>query len=120
MVDNYISCQGEKGSINISEDVIIAVVKNTVNEVDGVAGLAVTAGADLAELLGIKTVSKGIKVQFVNDAIVIDTIILVNYGCNIVNVAKEVQETVKDAVQAATGIENAIVNVHISGVSFEK
>ena len=49
-----------------------------------------------------------------------DIIITVVYGCNIVNVAREVQEKVMSLVQASTGIENAEVNVHVSGIAFDK
>jgi len=120
MGDNYISCQLEKGSINISEEVIMGVVKTAVSEVEGVAGLSYTAGAEIAELIGIKTVSKGVKVQFVDEKIIVDVIINVMYGCNIVEVAREVQEKVMSLVQASTGIEQAEVNVHVSGISFDK
>ena len=120
MGDNYISCKAENGSINISEDVISTMVRTAITEIDGVAGISNTAGAELAELIGIKTVSKGIKVQIVNDTIKVDAVILVRYGCNIVNVAKEVQNSVTEAVQAITGIDKAEVNVHVSGVAFEK
>ena len=101
MGDNYISCKAENGSINISEEVISTMVRTAITEIDGVAGISNTAGAELAELIGIKTVSKGIKVQ-------------------IVDVAKEVQNSVTEAVQAITGIDKAEVNVHVSGVAFEK
>ena len=120
MGDNYISCKAENGSINISEHVISTMVRTAITEIDGVAGISNTAGAELAELIGIKTVSKGIKVQIVDDTIKVDAVILVRYGCNIVNVAKEVQNSVTEAVQAITGIDKAEVNVHVSGVAFEK
>ena len=120
MGDNYISCKAENGSINISEDVSSTMVRTAITEIDGVAGISNTAGAELAELIGIKTVSKGIKVQIVDDTIKVDAVILVRYGCNIVNVAKEVQNSVTEAVQAITGIDKAEVNVHVSGVAFEK
>ena len=120
MGDNYISCKAENGSINISEDVISTMVRTAITEIDGVAGISNTAGAELAELIGIKTVSKGIKVQIVDDTIKVDAVILVRYGCTIVNVAKEVQNSVTEAVQAITGIDKAEVNVHVSGVAFEK
>lgn len=120
MGDNYISCKAENGSINISEDVISTMVRTAITEIDGVASISNTAGAELAELIGIKTVSKGIKVQIVDDTIKVDAVILVRYGCNIVNVAKEVQNSVTEAVQAITGIDKAEVNVHVSGVAFEK
>ena len=120
MGDNYISCKAENGSINISEEVISTMVRTAITEIDGVAGISNTAGAELAELIGIKTVSKGIKVQIIDDTIKVDAIIMVRYGCNIVNVAKEVQNSVTEAVQAITGIAKAEVNVHVSGVAFEK
>ena len=120
MGDNYISCQLEKGSINISEEVITGVVKSAISEVEGVAGLSYTAGAELAELIGLKSVSKGVKVQFIDEKIIIDVIINVLYGSNIVQVARDVQDKVMSLVQASTGIEHAEVNVHVSGISFEK
>ena len=120
MGENYICCQVEKGSINISEEVITDVVKSAVSEVEGVAGLSYTAGAELAELIGLKTVSKGVKVQFTDGKIIVDVIINVVYGCNIVQVAHEVQEKVITLIQASTGIEQAEVNVHVSGIAFDK
>ena len=120
MGENYISCQVEKGSINISEEVIAGVVKSAVCEVEGVAGLSYTAGAELAELIGLKTVNKGIKVQFVDGKIIIDVIINVMYGCNIVQVARDVQEKIITLLQASTGIEQTEVNVHVSGIAFDQ
>ena len=120
MSDNYISCKEENGSINISEDVISTMVQTAITEIDGVAAISNTAGGELAGLIGLKTISKGIKVQIVDDTIKVDAIILVRYGCNIVNVAREVQNSVTEVVQAITGIDKAEVNVHVSGVAFEK
>lgn len=120
MGENYISCKEENGSINISEDVISGMVRTAITEVEGVAGLSNTAGAEIAELLGIKTLTKGVKVQFDNGTIIVDAIITVSYGSSVVDVAKEVQERVYNAVQVATGIDSAQVNVHVSGIAFEK
>ena len=120
MAENYITCREENGSINISEDVISGMVRAAVAEVDGVAGLSNTAGSELAELIGLKTLPKGVKVQFVDEKIVVDTIVTVMYGFNIVEVAKQVQDKVMTAVQAATGIEQAEIHVHVSGIAFEK
>jgi hypothetical protein len=52
----------------------------TIAEVDGVAGLSNTMGAELTELLGKKSVSKGIKVSFEDGTVIIDALILVRYG----------------------------------------
>lgn len=120
MAENYITCQEAKGSINISEDVIVSLVKSAVGEVEGVSGLSNAAGAELAELIGIKTVSKGVKVAFEDEMIVIDVIINVSYGSSIVSVAKAVQDKLLSTVQSVTGFEKARVNVHVAGISFEK
>ena len=120
MPENYITAQDEKGTINISEDVVLTMVKSAIAEVDGVAGLATTAGKELADLLGIKSATKGIKVQIVDGVLNIDTIITVRYGCNTVAVAEAVQNAVAAAVKDMTGMGKPVVNVHISGVAFEK
>ena len=117
MGENYITCREENGSINISEDVISSMVRTAVSEVEGVAGLSNTAGA---ELIGLKSVTKGVKVQFRDDCIVVDTIITVRYGCKTVEVARNVQEKVLNVIQSTTGFEKAEVNVHVSGIAFEK
>ena len=120
MTENYITCQEDKGTINVSEDVMVAMVRATINEIDGVAALTNNAGAELAELLGIKSVTKGVKVQFVDGVVVVDTIIMVRYGSNVVNVAKQVQDSVSAAVESMTGMGTPRVNVHVSGVAFDK
>ena len=120
MADNYITCQEEKGSINISEEVIVSLVKSAVGEIEGVSGLSHAAGAALAELIGIKTVSKGVKVAFEDDTIVVDVIINVCYGSSIVSVARAVQEKLLSTVQSVTGFEKAKINVHVAGITFDK
>ncbi len=120
MNDTYITCQEENGSINISEEVISSVVRASVVEVEGVAGLANTAGSEIAELIGIKSLSRGVKVQFSEEKMIVDAIVNVSYGSNIIEVAKAVQEKIMSVVQFTTGIENAQVNVHVAGISFDK
>ncbi len=120
MGDNYISYREENGSINISEEVISSIVRNAATEVEGVSGLSTTAGAELAELIGLKTLPKGVTVRFDDRKIIVDMIITVSYGSNVVNVAKNAQSAVKNAIQTATGFENSEINVHVSGISFDR
>jgi uncharacterized alkaline shock family protein YloU len=120
MGENYITCREANGSINISEDVIAGMVRNAALEVEGVAGLANTAGAEISELLGIRSLSKGVKVQFADEKVIVDTIITVSYGSSVMKVARAVQEKVLAAVQATTGLDQVEVNVHVTGIAFEK
>ena len=116
---DYISCQDENGSINISDDVVIVVVTAAIREVDGVAGLASAAGGELAELFGKKNSGKGVKVQFEDGKVVVDALILVRYGYAIAAVAKKVQASVTSALESMIGY-TPVVNVHVSGVAFDK
>lgn len=120
MAENYITCVEEKGTINISDDVIATMVKVAVKEVDGVAGMAITAGPAVSELLNKKTSSKGVKVSFGENSMNIDVVIMVKYGSNVVNVATAVQETVMTHVQDMTSVDDVTVNVHVSGIAFDK
>ena len=119
MVENYITCQDEKGSINISEDVIAVMVSAAISETDGVSGLSNTIGSELAEFLGKKGTQKGVKIQFTDNVITVDAIITVRYGHAVTTVAQKVQEQIISAIEAMTGMD-AVVNVHVSGVSFDK
>ena len=84
------------------------------------AALANNAGADLAELLGIKNPGKGLKVQIEDGKMTVDVIIMVRYGCNVVGVAQQVQDAVTQAVESMAGMGTPVVNVHVSGVAFDK
>ena len=120
MGETYISCKDSNGSINISEEVISTMVRTAVTEVDGVAAISNNAGAELAELLGSKNLPRGVRVQIIDETVKVDAVILVRYGCNIVNVAKEVQTSVKEVVRSVTGMDKAEVNIHVSGIAFDK
>lgn len=119
MPENYITAVAERGSINISDEVISVVVATALAEVDGVAGTGSTVGGEFAEFFGKKGGAKGVKVSFGEDVVCVDVMILVRFGCNIVSVAKKVQTEVCSAVESMTGIK-AEVNVSVSGVAFDK
>lgn len=120
MSDNYISYREDNGSINISEDVISSIVRAAISEVEGVSGLSTTAGAELAEMIGLKTLPKGVKIRIENNRIITDAIITVSYGSNVVSVAKAIQNAVRNVIESTTGFQDAEVNVHVSGISFER
>jgi uncharacterized alkaline shock family protein YloU len=120
MSDNYISYREDNGSINISEDVISSIVRAAISEVEGVSGLSTTAGAELAEMIGLKTLPKGVKIRIEDNRIITDAIITVSYGSNVVSVAKAIQNAVRNVIESTTGFQDAEVNVHVSGISFER
>ena len=122
MGDNkeYISQSEEIGSVNIAEDVIASIAAIAASEVDGVSGLSANIGADIAELLGKKSLSRGIKLQMNDGAVSIDVHIMIKYGYIIPEVAQNIQKAVSGAVESMTGLGAAAVNVHVSGIVFDK
>ncbi len=119
MPENYITSENENGSCSISEEVISVMVSASIAEVDGVAGLSNNIAADLSELLGKKSVSKGIKISFADNTVVIDALILVRYGYGVTGVARKVQEEIASAVESMSGLKSR-VNVHVVGIAFDK
>lgn len=117
--NNYITTATEKGNVCISEDVIATIVGAAISEIDGVDGLAYTVGDDIMEFIGRKSLSKGVKVSFEGEKIIVDILLMVDFGCVVTEVAEKVQTAVAGALEGMTGL-SPTVNVHVSGVSFPK
>ena len=116
----YITYPDEKGSINISEEVIAVIAANAAVEVEGVASLSASLGKDLAELLGKKNISKGVKISVSEEAVTADIFVMVRLVYAVNEVGMKVQQRVLSAIQDMTGFAIEAVNVHICGISFEK
>ena len=114
-----ISSSGE-GDVCVSADVHNRIVSTAVGEVDGVAGLAAGIGPDVAEYLGVKSVPKGVRIEMSDNGLMnVDVVILVRFGYKVAQVAEQVQQHVIASMDAITGIKS-VVNVHVTGISFEK
>jgi uncharacterized alkaline shock family protein YloU len=116
-IKDYISYSDNKGSINISEDVIAAIAGNAVLETDGVAGLYTSPARDLAEIMGKKGVSKGVKVKVEEEGISAEVFILSKPDISMAEMGKAVQQSVKGAIESTTGINVLTVNVHVCGIN---
>lgn len=119
MSDNYITLTDEKGTIRISEDVIAVIASNAVSEVDGIAAFSNASGADLGELIGKKSASKGIRVSFAEEQVVVDVSVMLRYGVSIAGIGGKIQKAVAAAVESMTGLKPD-VNVLVSGIAFDK
>ena len=110
----------EENGIKISNDVIAVIAGIAVSEVSGVAEMAGGFAGGISEaLMGKKNLAKGIKVEANEKETKIDVNIIVEYGSRIPDVAFEIQNRVKKAVESMTGIKVSEVNVHIQGVNTE-
>lgn len=116
---DYYTNRGESGNINIAEDVISSISALAAGEVEGIAGLYAPSGVDLAELLGKKNLSKGVKIQLAGRNVTIDMFVNIKYGVKIPEAASLLQKAVVSAVESMTGLSVEAVNVHVGGIVFE-
>jgi uncharacterized alkaline shock family protein YloU len=115
---NNADYNNEKGSIKIADDVVGVIAGLAATEVEGVAGMSGGIVGGIAEILGRKNLSKGVKVEVGEKEAAVDLYMIVNYGVRIPEVAWNVQENVKKAIENMTGLSVVEVNIHIQGVSF--
>ena len=106
------------GAIRIASDVVATIASLAAADIPGVAGMSGGITSGLAEMLGRKQMTKGVKVEVGESDAALDIYIIVKYGVAIGEVAKQVQEGVKSTVESMTGLECRTVNVHVQGVSF--
>jgi uncharacterized alkaline shock family protein YloU len=109
----------DMGSIQIAPEVIEVIAGLATIEVQGVAGMSGGFAGGIAELLGRKNLSKGVKVEVGQRQAAVDVSIIINYGFKIPEVANEIQRNVKHAIESMTGLDVVEVNVHIHDVHFK-
>lgn len=107
-----------ENGIKIADDVVAVIAGVAVSEVPGVAGMSGGFAGGITEVLsGKKNLAKGIKVEVGEKETKIDVNIIVEYGTRIPDVAFEIQNRVKKAVETMTGLTVIEVNVHVQGVA---
>ena len=112
--------EGESSNIKISNDVVAVIAGKAVSEAPGVYAMAGGFAGGISEVLsGKKNLSKGIKVEVGEKETRIDVNIIVEYGTRIPDVAFDIQNRVKSAVEGMTGLKVVAVNVHVQEVNTE-
>ncbi|EJW18025.1 Asp23/Gls24 family envelope stress response protein [Paenibacillus alvei] len=107
------------GNIQIAPDVIAVIAGLATIEVEGVAGMSGGFAGGIAELLGRKNLSKGVKVEVGQREAAVDVNIIVEYGRRIPTIADEIQQNVKRSIEMMTGLHVVEVNVHVHDVHFK-
>ncbi len=108
----------ELGELRIANEVVGVIAGLAATEVEGVAGMSGGLAGGIAEMLGRRNLSKGVKVEVGEEQAAIDLFVIVEYGVRIPDVAWKIQENVKRAIEVMTGLEVVEVNVHVQGVNF--
>ena len=104
------------GEVKIADEVVAMIAALAATEVDGVASMAGNITNELISRLGMKNLSKGVKVDVLEGVVTVSLSLNLKYNYSIMDVSAKVQEKVKNAVENMTGLEVADVNIKVAGV----
>jgi uncharacterized alkaline shock family protein YloU len=109
----------DSGNIKISDEAISTIAAIAAKSVDCVVDLDGGAMGNFSEMIGVKDVTKGVKVLMAADAVSIDINLIVAFGCDIAVVAASVQEAVREHIEKMTGLNVDKVNVNVNSVKLQ-
>lgn len=114
-----IEMKDQAGKIVIADEVVAVIAGLAAMEIEGVASMAGNATKELISKLGVKSLSKGVKVEMVEESVTVYVALNLKYGYSIMDVSEKVQEKIKSTVESMTGLQVADVNVRVAGVEIE-
>ena len=108
------------GEVRIADEVVAIIAGLAATEVDGVDSMAGNITNELVGQLGMKNLSKGVKVDVTEEHVSVDLSLNIKYGYNIPDVSERVQDRVKSAIENMTGLTVLDVNIRIAGVNINE
>lgn len=115
-----INSEEKLGELKVIDEVVAIIAGLAAVEVEGVSSMSGGLTGGIAETLGIRNLSKGIKVDVKDEKATVDIYIIVEFGARIPEVAWNIQEKVKRIVEKITGMNIVEVNIHVQGVNIPK
>lgn len=108
------------GVVKIADEVVAIIAGLAATEVEGVSSMAGNITNEIVSRLGMKNLSKGIKVEVADGLARVDVAINIAYGFNVPEVSSKVQDKVKTAIENMTGLTVEQVNIRIVSVDMGK
>lgn len=111
----------DMGIVKISDEVVGVIAGLATTEIKGIVGMSTGITGGITQILSNKkNLSKGVKVNVGEDSASIDLNVVVEYGVRIPEIANQVQQNVKKAVESMTGLIVSEVNIHVQNVVVQK
>ena len=104
------------GEVKIADEVVAVIAGLATTETEGVASMAGDISGDIISRLSMKKLVKGVKVEVIENHVIVDVAINVLYDTNIPSVSQKIQDKVKLAIENMTGLEVIEVNVKVIGI----
>lgn len=111
-----INADSNVGEVQIADEVVATIAGLAATEVKGVAAMSSNITNELVSKLGMKNLSRGVKIVVSSDSVAVDLSLTLEYGFSIPKTSRQVQEKVKAAIENMTGLTVSEVNVRIAGV----
>ena len=111
---------GEFGQVQIADEVVAIIAGLATTEVKGIRAMAGNITKELVSRLGMKNLSKGVKVDIIDGIVSVDVAVNIDYGYSIPDTCKKVQEKAKVAIENMTGLTVADINVRVAGIEVEE
>ena len=109
----------ETGHVQVTDEVIAIIAGLTATEVEGVASMAGNITKDIISKLGMKSLSKGVRIETQDKSVVVLMALKIAYGYSLPEVSAAVQSKVKTAIENMTGLDVAAVNIRIADVDMK-
>lgn len=126
MSENYPSDvklnENQDGTVSFATEVVATIAGLAATEVDGVASMSSPSSgfADMFTRKNTRNFTKGVRIDLDGNKVTVDITIVVDYGSPVPDVARNIQENVKKAIETMSGLDVRSVDVHVSGISFER
>lgn len=104
------------GVVQIADDVVAMIASLATTEVEGVSAMAGNITNELMSKVGVKNLTKGVRVDVLENNVTVDLAVTMEYGYNIPATCQQVQSKVKAAIENMTGLNCTDVNIRIAGV----
>ena len=111
---------GENGSVQISAELIPMIAALAATEVEGVASMAGNLTNEIIRKVGMGKDDAGVKIETAEDRVTADLSINIEYGRNVFDVCRDVQEHVKNLIETMTGMQVSDVNVRVVNIDIPK
>lgn len=108
------------GTVQIADDVVAMIASLAATEVEGVSAMAGNITNELMSKVGMKKLTKGVKVDILASKVRVNLAITMDYGYNILSTSQQVQNKVKSAIENMTGLTCTDVNIRIAAINMKK
>ena len=104
------------GKVKISDDVIAIIAGVAATDVEGVGSIGPSITRDTILKSGVKKIKNAVAAEVVENKVTISIAANLEYGTNVLETSRNIQEKIKYQIEGMTGLEVVAVNVKIASV----